>query len=228
MEKNHIDELVKQSKRKKTAEKRKKLRQECAPGDWKREVVPESVLRLESQTVSSWPRLRESLKGRKTTQIDLASSMRTSLKERRSWECPKTLERMREYMNDCPAYRRMQGFFVDICLIFERSDLTWMHMSYRLELILVAVYQLLAEFDADDLQKAVNFAAAKLKCRLTTNELFASLAESGWRERYPDVLIPAWMWLLCRVEGGEVRGATLEDDFHKDGIASQVFFILFF
>jgi hypothetical protein len=101
--------LVKQSKRKKSAEKKKKLRQDYAPGDWKRETIPDSVLRLESQAVSSWPRLRESLKGRKTTQIDLASSMRTSFNERRNWECPTTLEKMREYMNDCPAYRRMQG-----------------------------------------------------------------------------------------------------------------------
>jgi hypothetical protein len=117
------------------------MRQDCAPGDWKRENIPESVLRLEPQAVSSWPRLRESLKGRKTTQIDLATSMRTSLNERRNWECPTTMEKMREYMNDCPAYRRMQGFFVDICLLFERSDLTWNKMSYRLELILVSVYQ---------------------------------------------------------------------------------------
>uniref|UniRef100_A0A7S4KUU7 Uncharacterized protein n=1 Tax=Paramoeba aestuarina TaxID=180227 RepID=A0A7S4KUU7_9EUKA len=95
-------------------------------------------------------------------------------------------------------------------------------MTYRLELTLVAVYQLLAEFDAEDLQKAVNFAATKLKCRLTTSELFASIAESGWRERYPDVLIPAWMWLLHRSEGVEMRN-SMEEDFHKDGIASQVF-----
>jgi hypothetical protein len=198
------------------------MRQDCAPGDWKRENIPESVLRLEPQAVSSWPRLRESLKGRKTTQIDLATSMRTSLNERRNWECPTTMEKMREYMNDCPAYRRMQGFFVDICLLFERSDLTWNKMSYRLELILVSVYQILAEYDVDDLQKAVSYAATKLKCRLTTNELFSSLMDKSWRERYPDVLIPAWLWLLRRTEAVDLK-SSIEEDFHKDGIASQVF-----
>ena len=110
VEKNHIDELVKQSKRKKSAEKTKKLRQNIGPGDWKQERVPEDLIAKsdESQTIGSWPRLKDAMKRRKTTQYDIAHAMMTSFKERRSWECPSTPEAVKTFMGDCPAYRRIQ------------------------------------------------------------------------------------------------------------------------
>ena len=220
VEKNHIDELVKQSRRKRASEKSNIFKQDCIPGNWKKESVPEYVLRSGSRTVNSWQSVRDSLKGRKTTLVDLAFSMNDSLNERMSWKCPTNLSNMRSFLNDCPAYRRMQGFFVDICLIFRRSDITWNALSYRLELLLVAVFQILADCHEEDLQKAVSFAVERLKYRPTINEFFSNISNSSWRGKNPDVLIPSWMWLMSRCEGIDIKNI---EKFHVDGIASEVF-----